>query len=201
MLPDHVRIGLILMAICAAATALLAGTNELTREPIAATKREEMLRTLAQVLPPGFTNAPDRDTVTLVDSRLNRKGTPVVFHRAAKGKEYLGVAFVVTAPDGYAGEISVMMSVRMDGTIQNVSVLSHKETPGLGDKIQKPEWTGRFQGKSLQNARWGVKKDGGEFDQFAGATITPRAVVNAVHRGLEFFAGNTDRIFARKEAP
>ena len=197
-MPDYIRMGLILTVICAFATAFLAGTDALTKDRIAEAKREEMLRTLTHVLPTGFDNEPDRDTVTLSDGRLNRKASPVIFYRAAKKSDYIGVAFMVTAADGYAGEIGIMMSVLANGTIQSVQVVAHKETPGLGDRIIDSVWTGSFTGKSLTNAKWAVKKDGGVFDQFAGATISPRAVVNAVKRGLEFFTENKSQIFARR---
>ncbi|HIJ86018.1 MAG TPA: RnfABCDGE type electron transport complex subunit G, partial [Magnetococcales bacterium] len=107
----------------------------------------------------------------------------------------LGVAFVVTAPDGYSGNIEIMMGVAAGGTITSIQILSHKETPGLGDKIVLTRWPDSFKGKTLHNVKWGVKKDGGDFDQFAGATITPRAVVGAVKRGLEFFVANEAKLF------
>ena len=96
------------------------------------------------------------------------------------------------APDGYSGSIQLLVAVLADGSLAGVRVLAHKETPGLGDKIElkKSPWIQSFTGKSLQNpdeAGWGVKKDKGQFDQFAGATITPRAVVKAVHHALQYF--------------
>ncbi|MBF0125326.1 MAG: RnfABCDGE type electron transport complex subunit G [Magnetococcales bacterium] len=197
-MPDYIKMGWVLMVTGAVATALLAGTDQLTSTRIAEAKRQETLSMLAQVLPPGFDNEPDRDTVTLSDPRLNRKNTPVVFYRAARGDDYLGAAFVVTAPDGYSGEISIMIAVRTDGRLQSVQVVTHKETPGLGDKISDPAWLGRFAGQSLTSSRWAVKKDGGDFDQFAGATISPRAVVNAVKRGLGFFVENQQQVLARR---
>ena len=97
--------------------------------------------------------------------------------------------------DAVAGEIKLMMGIDAAGKLLGVRVLAHKETPGLGDKIEvkKGDWILRFTGLSLGNppaARWKVKKDGGEFDQFAGATITPRGVVRAIHGGLKFFAAH-----------
>ena len=96
---------------------------------------------------------------------------------------------------GYAGEMKLMMGLAADGKLLGVRVLAHKETPGLGDKIEvkKGPWIERFTGLSVGNPpieRWKVKKDGGDFDQFAGATITPRAVLKAIRSGLEFFAEN-----------
>lgn len=111
------------------------------------------------------------------------------------------VAFIVPAiaPDGYSGDIHMLVGVNVDGTVAGVRVLSHKETPGLGDKvdIKKSDWIFSFNGRSLLNPkpeRWRVKKDGGEFDQFTGATITPRAVVNQVKNVLNFFAAQRDKL-------
>lgn len=196
-MPDFLRMGLILMVVGAVATTILGAVEQITRAPIAEAKRQEILRALTQVLPPGFDNAPDQDTVTLADVRLNRKSTPVIFYRARKGEDTLGVAYVVTAPDGYSGNIDIMMAVMPGGAISGIQVVAHAETPGLGDKAVITEWPNAFKDKTLENAKWAVKKDGGEFDQFAGATITPRAIVNAVHRGLAFFKDNQDKIFAR----
>jgi electron transport complex protein RnfG len=107
----------------------------------------------------------------------------------------------VTAPDGYTGPIRLIMSINMSGTLTGVRVIEHKETPGLGDKIdlKKSDWILSFNGKSLDNlteAQWQVKKDGGEFDQLTGATITPRAIVGAVYEALIFFRKNKEQIIA-----
>ncbi|MEO5353866.1 MAG: RnfABCDGE type electron transport complex subunit G [Magnetococcus sp. XQGC-1] len=188
-MPDFLKMGVILMVVGMVATAILAATESATRGPIAEAKRQETLRMLQTVLPEGFDNQPDADTIALVDKRLNRRGKPVTFYRGRKGNTTLGVAFVVTAPDGYSGDIEIMLSVLPNGTINLVQIVAHNETPGLGDKIMpnKTDWLKAFTGKNRENAKWGVKKDGGEFDQFAGATVTPRAVVGAVKRGLDFF--------------
>ena len=190
-----ITMGAILMVVGMVATAILAGTELVTREPIAEAKRLEILRALTQVLPKGFNNQPDTDTVTFSDKRLNRKETPVIFYRGRKGDANLGAAFVVTAPDGYSGDIEIMMAVMPNGVISGVQVVAHAETPGLGDKMVLTDWPEAFKGKNQENVRWGVKKDGGDFDQFAGATITPRAVVGAVKKGLDFFVEKKDAIF------
>jgi electron transport complex protein RnfG len=111
---------------------------------------------------------------------------------AKKSGKVTAACFKFIAPDGYSGAINMIMGVDRDGNILGVRVLSHKETPGLGDKIEagKSAWILDFVGRSLDNltpAQWAVKKDGGVFDQFAGATITPRKSVQAIHRGLELF--------------
>ena len=104
----------------------------------------------------------------------------------------IGVAFQVTAGTGYAGPIEMIMGIDMQGKLLGVRVVAHKETPGLGDKIEvaKSKWITLFDGLSIGNPekdKWAVKKDGGNFDQFTGATITPRAVVKAIKHGLEMF--------------
>jgi electron transport complex protein RnfG len=120
-----------------------------------------------------------------------QKGT---FYRGRHGGQLSGIAFQVTAPDGYGGNIDIMVGVDPQGTVTGVAILKHGETPGLGDKIARPDFTGRFIGKGLDNADWRVKKDGGDFDQLTGATISPRAVVGAIRRGLEFFREHRDAI-------
>jgi electron transport complex protein RnfG len=107
----------------------------------------------------------------------------------------------VTAADGYSGEIDLIVGINADGSIAGVRTLSHKETPGLGDKVdlKKSDWVLSFNGKSLTNPsveKWAVKKDKGDFDQFTGATITPRAVVGATLRALQYAQSNYDKIFA-----
>ncbi|MGN7611084.1 electron transport complex subunit RsxG [Magnetococcales bacterium HHB-1] len=195
-MPDFMRMGLILMMVGMIATAVLAMTEWVTREPIAEAKRQEILKALNQVLPKGYNNNPDQDTIQLTDAKLNRKLKPVTFYRARQGGQIMATAFVVTAPDGYSGNIDIMMAVSHDNIVTGIQVVAHAETPGLGDKIVITDWPKSFQGKTIDNTKWAVKKDGGDFDQFAGATITPRAVVGAVKRGLEYFNQNRGKIEA-----
>ena len=108
------------------------------------------------------------------------------------------------APDGYSGKISLILAVKSNGELAGVRVIAHKETPGLGDYIDvaKSPWIKGFDGKSLdvyKDADWKVRKDGGKFDYMAGATITPRAVVKAVHKALIYFSENRDKLFAPGE--
>ncbi len=194
---DLFRMGLILMVVGAVATAMLAGTDAVTSGPIAEAKRQELLKALRQVLPEGFDNEPDRDFIVVNDKRLEKQGAPTTIYRGRKGATNLGAAYTVVAPDGYSGDITIMMGVATGGTITSIQVLSHKETPGLGDKIVTTRWPDAFKGKTLNNIKWGVKKDSGDFDQFAGATITPRAIVGAVKRGLEYFVENEKTLFAQ----
>jgi len=175
------RLVVALLAVCVAAAVVLALTDRITQGPIAEEQRREVVRSLNSVLPP-HTNQPDRDT-----RRVTPAGSPPVTLYLAKQRDlWVGTALAVTAPDGYSGNIDLMVGVDRAGNLTGVAVLAHAETPGLGDRIvHDPNWLPSFRGRSLTNTRWAVKKDGGDIDQFTGATITPRAVVGAVKRALE----------------
>ncbi len=177
---------LLLGAVALLASASLAWAASATREAIAAAEARDLRDSLAQVLPEGFA-----DNDLAADSAQVEVGAaqPLTVYRARRGDTPRGAVFRVEGK-GYAGPIVILMAVDRDGRTLGVRVMKHTETPGLGDKIEiaKADWITTLSGKSLDDARWAVKKDGGEFDQFAGATITPRAVVNAVRGGLETFA-------------
>ncbi len=193
------RLILVLTLIAAGAGLILSLVERATREPIAEQRRQETLRALSAVLPPAD-NSPDEDTVNLVVGK-DRKGRPIerTFFRGRQDGAINGVAFEVVAPDGYSGNITIMVGVDPTGSVTGVEILSHAETPGLGDKITEDWFKQMFEGKNLDNADWRVKKDGGEFDQITGATISPRAVVGAIHKGLEFFKGHRGQILAPTE--
>jgi len=179
------------------ASITLASVDGTTRGGIAAAEERDLQQSLAQVLPEGFA---DNDLLKDKVSLLRADGSPVDVFRARLRGEAKGAVFRMAAR-GYADDVVVLIGVDVDGRILGVRVVKHKETPGLGDKIEvaKSGWIRDFDGKSLGNpdvSRFAVKKDGGVFDQFAGATITPRAVVKAVREGLQFFAANKDAIFA-----
>jgi len=186
--------GAMLGLVALLASGALAVASMVTTGPIAAAEENDLRRSLTEVLPVGFAdNNFIEDTVT-----LTREGAPVTVYRARQ----LGVAkaamFKVSSY-GYSSDIQIMMAVGLDGRILGVRVLKHAETPGLGDKIEiaKGKWILGFDGRSLEDpaqARWAVKKDGGEFDQLTGATITPRAVVKAVKGGLLFFEAHREQM-------
>jgi electron transport complex protein RnfG len=188
------RLALILTLITAVSALLLAMVEKVTREPIAQQRRLVTLSALQAVLPPAD-NSPDQDTVTLVTGK-DSKGNDVetIFYRGRKGGELTGIAFKAVAPDGYSGNVSVMVGIEPDGHVSGLAILQHAETPGLGANIEKASWKDQFKGKGLDNADWRVKKDGGSFDQITAATITPRAVVGAMRRGLEFFKAHKAEI-------
>jgi len=181
--------GLLLAAFSLGTALILSVSDEMTRAPIADRASEDLLDSLAQVIPAGMH---DNDLVAgmLTVNDADEGAVPVYI--ATRDGAVTGGAFVLTGY-GYSGAIRVLIGVAPDGTLLGVRVLSHAETPGLGDKIEtaKSDWIEGFSSRSLRDPGpegWKVKKDGGIFDQFSGATITPRAVVGTVHRGLEFFA-------------
>ncbi|APW48157.1 electron transport complex subunit RsxG [Rhodoferax antarcticus] len=179
---------LVLGGFSLSATLLLATAFGLTKEPIEKRASEDLRRSLEQVLPASmYDNNPAADAV-----RLPLDGAPLLVYRARKTGRVTGVAFE-THGRGYGGEIRLLLGIDGNGKLLGVRVLQHTETPGLGDKIEvsRSDWITRFTGLSLGNppqAQWAVRKDGGQFDQFAGATITPRAVVNSIRDGLRLFA-------------
>ena len=197
------RLILVLTLITAGAGLILSLVEAVTREPIAEQRRLETLRALQAVLPQA-NNSPDQDTVQLVTGK-DKRGRDVLrtFFRGRQDGTLSGVAFKVVAPDGYSGNIEVMVGIDPSGTVAGIEILSHAETPGLGDKITLPTFKANFAGKNLQNTDWRVKKDGGAFDQITGATISPRAVVGAVRKGLEFYRDHLDEVLAdsRGESP
>lgn len=184
--------------------AILLGLADLaTRGVIAQRLQEDLQASLEQVVP-----AELHDNNLLADSRLldsaaaglGQAQTEV--YLATKHGEVSAVCFKFVAPDGYAGPISLVMGIGRDGEILGVRVVAHIETPGLGDKIEisKSKWVLSFDGKSLNNLsveQWAVKKDGGAFDQFSGATITPRKVVQAIRRGLLFYQAHQAELLTR----
>jgi electron transport complex protein RnfG len=181
------RLIISLTLITVGAGLLLSLVESMTRAPIAEQRRLETLRALQTVLP-SFDNSPDADSVNLVVGQ-DKKGRQLqrTFYRGRLNGEITGFAFTVVTPEGYGGNIGMMVGVDPEGKVVGLEILNHSETPGLGDKITRSEFKSQFKGKSLDGVDWRVKKDGGDFDQITGATISPRAVVKAVHQGLEFF--------------
>jgi electron transport complex protein RnfG len=182
-------------------TALLAITYQLTHEPIARSEEQEKLRLVTQIAPASlYDNDIIKDTADLAaDKFLGNDDTTVAYIGRLKGEPSIAVLQVI-APDGYSGKIGLIISIHSDGKVGGVRVISHKETPGLGDYIEiaRSKWITGFDGTSLESIKdsdWKVKKDGGQFDYMAGATITPRAVVKAVHKALQYFAQHRDEIF------
>ena len=188
MLKNALVLGLFAIGTVGSVALLQQGTA--TR--IAAAEREAQVRALAEILPNGsYDNHLLDNRIELNAPELGHR-SPQSAYLALKGDQPSALILPVTALDGYSGAIHLLVGIFADGHLAGVRVLGHRETPGLGDKIElaKSDWVRSFEGKSLTDPDedgWAVKKDRGEFDQFAGATITPRAVVKAVHGALRYF--------------
>jgi electron transport complex protein RnfG len=182
---------LILGAFAILGVGVVSATYEGTRERISQNERLSLLRKLQAIVPAdSVNNDMYSDRIEVHDRELLGAESTYVYRGRKDGNP---VAAVLTpiVPDGYSGPIKLLVAVHQDGTLGGVRVLSHKETPGLGDKIEedRTDWILGFAGKSLHNPpleQWQVKRDGGVFDQFTGATITPRSVVKAVKNTLLF---------------
>ncbi|WP_417617033.1 electron transport complex subunit RsxG [Oceanisphaera sp.] len=173
-----------------ACTALVAVTHQLTRHTIVEQEQAQLLRVLDELLPEDSHDEPlFEHCVMLGNEQFLGSSEPLPVFTAVKNGQPQGYAIEAVAPDGYSGEIKLVVGVNTDGSLSGVRVLNHNETPGLGDKIElkKSAWVLGFNGKSLlgeDDMRWAVRADGGQFDAFTGATITPRAVVKAVRKVL-----------------
>lgn len=194
------RNALILGVFAIGTAAALALTQKATESRVLCNRQQALAETLAQVMPPARHDNPLReDRVTVSDPRLG-PGTHTLY-RARQQGEPSGLVLEATAADGYGGDIPLIVGVDTRGKVLGVRVVPpHHETPGLGDDIErrKSDWILAFDGTSLErpySAGWAVKKDGGRFDAFTGATITPRAVVGAVHNALLYFNARGAALF------
>jgi len=164
----------------------VAAVNEITKTEIEQQQLASKLNTLVEVMPELAGNTDIlKDCVAVLDTQLLGKDAKQKIYRYRTEGQLKAYLMETTAPDGYSGAIEVLAAIRPDSEVIGVRVLSHKETPGLGDKVElrKTPWILSFNGQTVASAEdksFAVKKDGGQFDQFAGATITPRAVVKAV---------------------
>jgi len=197
---------LIMVMFAIVGTAILAYTYTITKAPIEASEAEARRALFEQVLPASMhDNDLLKDTVRIAAGGLLGNATETEAHRARKAGQPSAVILEVSAPDGYSGEIKLLIAISLDGTIVGVRVLAHKETPGLGDYIDivHSNWIRNFDQQSLAKTAdelWKVKKDGGSFDYMAGATITPRAVVKAVHQALQYYHEHQEALFAQAVA-
>lgn len=199
------RTGIALGVFAIIGTGLVALTFDETRDRIAQNEREALLRSLHELIPPSeHDNDIYADKIRVKFRQLLGTRQPVDVYRARKNGKPVAAVLAPIAPDGYNGKIKLLVAVRYNGTLAGVRVITHKETPGLGDAIdiERSDWIRNFSGRSLSNPDaqgWKVKRDGGVFDQFTGATITPRAVVKAVHKCLQYFVINRERLFIEPE--
>ena len=208
MLIKSIRFNSLILGVCALITAaLLAGTHLGTKERIAQEQRRVAQKALLEIIPAErHSNDMLMDTVAIPPRFLSTLGIDDgEIHIARNQGQAIAVIVPATAPDGYNGDISMIVGINLkDSSIAGVRIIQHSETPGLGDKVDtnKSDWVLAFNGKSLANpslAQWKVKKDGGQFDQFTGATITPRAVVQQIARVLQYFKEDRQRLLKATE--
>lgn len=179
-----VKLLVVLTGVCVVAGLILSFVNEATTDARAYQDRLEMLNALNMVLPE-HDNEPDKDIIEI---------SGVSYYVSRLKGSINSIAFITLTEKGYGGRIKIIVGVKPYGEIIGIGILQQKETPGLGSKIADAWFGDQYKGKTLANAKWLVKKDGGDFDQISGATISPRAVTSAVKDGLEKFAVNKTEI-------
>lgn len=191
-----IRAGWVLGLFSLIGIGLVSLTHFFTQEKIAENERLFVLKNLRELVPDNLhDNDLLADTLVVSDDNFFGKNTDVTIYRAIKNNQLIAVIATPTAPDGYSGSIKLLVAIKENGELLGVRAVSHHETPGLGDAIDtnKSDWIYDFTGRTLNNPSvkyWRVKRDGGEFDQFTGATITPRAVVKAVLKTLQYYQAN-----------
>ncbi len=198
------RSGVTLAIIAAFCTSLVALTWQLTAERIETNKKEWLERSLQPALAGLFFDSPVTESMIMIPPPHELPGSEAaIIYRVYAGEKPVAALFVVSARDGYAGPIRLLIGIAMDGTVTGVRVLEHRETPGMGDKVEitKSNWVLQFDGHSLQDpepGQWTIKGDGGDFDQLTGASVTPRAVIKAIKETLTYFSANNVAIFAAR---
>lgn len=196
------KTGLTLAMIAAICTALVAATYQGTRDRIAANEKALLEQSLQPALSGIFYDTGVSESRIVIEPPHGLPGNgPVIVYRVFAQGDPVAALFVVTARDGYSGPIRILVGVEADGAVTGLRILEHRETPGLGDKIEsaRSDWVFQFEGRSLADPvpdRWAIKVDGGEFDQLTGASVTPRAVIKAVRDTLLYFDTHRDEIFA-----
>ncbi len=193
--------GFLLWLFAVVGTLLVSVTHQSTLERVAENEKKLLLRNLYSLLPADkLNNDIAEDALELKPSQLLGTVSPSMSYRARKDGSPVAIIFNTIAKGGYNGDIHLLVGVYENGSLAGVRVVKHKETPGLGDAIEvrKSNWILGFDDKSLTNPapdKWNVKRDGGDFDQITGATITPRAIVKAVKKTLEYYQSNRGHLF------
>jgi electron transport complex protein RnfG len=196
-----VKPALTLAIIAAVLTAVLALVASFTRERIASNEQAWIRQRLDALVPPAtYDNDLLTDSIAVTAPDLLGSSQPVKIYRARRNGAPVAAVLRPIAPDGYRGPIELLVAVGPDARLIGVQVIRHQETPGLGDAFESRDihWLERFRGRSLTDPppqRWTVRRDGGDFDAFTGATITPRAIIKAVRNALEYYQRNSQRIF------
>lgn len=204
--PTIMQSGLILAAVAAICTASVALTFSLTKDRIAANEQAYLEQRLTPVLAGKSFDNDLSASAFIVRAPHDLPGREnAVIYRARAGNVPVVALFVVTAPDGFTGPIRLLIGVDADGVVTGVRALEHKETPGIGDGIDesRSDWIYQFSGTSLdapERTAWTIRRDGGEFDQLTGASVTSRAAVNAVNQTLLYFEANREMVFSTPAA-
>lgn len=202
MFKHALKTAITMIAFAFVGTSLLAFVFQITRAPIEASEKEARLALFKQILPENaYDNELLKETVQIAPNELLGNRQPTTANVAKLKHKTAGVILEAVAHDGYSGDIKLLIAIRADGSISGVRVLAHKETPGLGDYIDitHGNWIKLFNDESVNKTpaeKWQVKKDGGKFDYMVGATITPRAVVKAVLKAVQFYEMNKQSLFA-----
>ncbi len=198
--PQIIRSALLLGAFAVAGTGAVVLVHHQTKDRIAANERAVLLQKLHEIIPDtAYDNNIVKDTLQVTDEALGGN-EPSTIYIARKLNLPVGAVLTTVTPAGYNGPIKLLVGIYHNGSLAGARVVSHRETPGLGDKIEirRDPWITIFDGRSLGDppiAKWKVRRDGGVYDQFTGATITPRAVVNAIRECLLYFDQNKETLF------
>ncbi len=205
ILKKSVRKNAFILALFAmASTALVSIVHQLTKDKIASEVERVMSQQLNKLVPSdNYNNSPTSDCIFIKNySRINQVSIQKV-HRFRKNNQNIALVFTSTAHDGYSGDINLLIALSSKDRLLGVEILNHRETPGLGDKIEsnKSNWLQQFENVLLNgfnDKSWHVKKDGGDFDALTGATVTPRATINSIYQTVLYFTKNKAAIFSSK---
>jgi electron transport complex protein RnfG len=197
-----VKTGLTLATIAAICTALVAATYQATSERIAANEKALLEQSLQPALSGIFYDSGVSESRLVIEPPHELPGNePAIIYRVFAEDAPVAALFAVTARDGFSGPIRILLGVETDGRVTGLRILQHRETPGLGDRIEpeRSDWVFQFEGRSLADplpAGWAITVDGGEFDQLTGASVTPRAIIKAMRDTLLYFESHRDEIFS-----
>ena len=197
-----IKSGITLAVIAAVCTALVALTYQLTRDRITANEQAWLEQSLQPALSGLFFDSGVSESKITIPAPHELPGSEdAVIYRVFSGDSPVAALFVVSARDGYAGAIRLLVGIDIDGAVTGIHVLAHRETPGLGDQIEstKSDWVKQFSGRSLGDPEtngWKIRRDGGEFDQLTGASVTPRAIIKAIKETMIYFDANSVVVFA-----
>jgi Na+-translocating ferredoxin:NAD+ oxidoreductase subunit G len=200
--PALLRSAIALVVLAVLIGLALSSIQSLTRDQVLRNQQSWLLQRLDALVPPAaHDNDLLKDSVSVTSTDLLGTPDPVILYRARNHGQPVAAIVHTIAPNGYRGPIDLLVAIAADGSLLGVQVLRHNETPGLGDAFEQDNgaWIGKFRGKTLEHPaqqRWTIRKDGGEFDAFTGATITPRAIVKSVRQALEYYRANRSQIFA-----